>query len=49
MNECFGLDDDCLSFVPQPTVAVIVTFEAKDEGESKKLGDLGVKVPFYMK
>ena len=25
--ECFGLDDDCLSFVPKPAIAVIAVFE----------------------
>ena len=29
--EVFGLDDDCLSFVPKPCVGAIVTFERKNK------------------
>ena len=48
--ECFGLDDDCLSFVPQPTIAVIAVFEnlVKD-GSYKEMGDPSLPVDFYMK
>ena len=28
VNEVFGLDEECLSFVPQPTLAVIAVFES---------------------
>ena len=49
VNECFGLDEDCLAFAPKPTIAVIATFESKDSGASKQLGDTETSVPFYMK
>lgn len=50
INECFGLDDDCLSFVPQPTLAVIAVFESLvKDGSHKEMGDLSLPVPFYMK
>ena len=49
VTQCFGLDDDCLSFVPQPTIAVIATFEATDDAESKQLGSMDVTIPYYMK
>ena len=39
MNEVFGFDEDCLSFVPQPTLAVIATFERLHKGEDKQKGD----------
>jgi hypothetical protein len=35
INEAFGLDDDCLSFVPKPTVAAIVTYEKLKKEENK--------------
>jgi ubiquitin carboxyl-terminal hydrolase L3 len=48
--ECFGLDDDCLSFVPKPALAVIAVIESleADKG-SRDLGDLSLPVDFYMK
>ena len=48
--ECYGLEEDTLQFVPKPTIAVIATFENLDKsGESRKVGDLSVSIPFYMK
>ena len=35
VQECFGLDDDCLSFVPQPTIAVIANLERTNKSEDK--------------
>ena len=53
INQCFGLDEDCLSFVPKPTIAVIVTFETLPKDEEKPVKEpLKVKqdaVEFYMK
>jgi ubiquitin carboxyl-terminal hydrolase L3 len=48
--ECFGLDDECLSFVPQPALAVIAVIESleADKG-SRDLGDVTLPVDFYMK
>jgi hypothetical protein len=48
INEVFGLDDDCLSFVPQPTVAVIVAFE-RIKKEEDKAGNADHKMDYYMK
>lgn len=33
VGEVFGLDEDCLQFVPKPVVAVIATFENLKKGE----------------
>ena len=50
ISEVFGLDDDCLSFVPQPCVAAIVTFERNTKADEKPgSGDDSEIVPFYMK
>lgn len=51
IGECFGLDDDCLSFVPKPTIAVIAVFESlsKDSSAERATGDAAFKIPFYMK
>lgn len=52
ISEVFGLDEDCLSFVPKPVIAVIATFEnlKKDqhEKEDKPAADVA-EVPYYMK
>ena len=32
VSEIFGLDEDCLSFVPKPVVSVIATFENLKKG-----------------
>ena len=48
INQCFGLDDDCLSFVPKPTIAVIATFETLKKGATDR-GDLNNQVDYYMK
>ncbi|CAI2379283.1 unnamed protein product [Moneuplotes crassus] len=49
--EIFGMDDDCLSFVPRPCVGVIVTFERTENRDDGKQGDgtSSTLVPFYMK
>ncbi|CAI2378983.1 unnamed protein product [Moneuplotes crassus] len=49
--EIFGMDDDCLSFVPRPCVGVIVTFERTEDRDDGKPGDgtSSTLVPFYMK
>jgi ubiquitin carboxyl-terminal hydrolase L3 len=50
INECFGLDDDCLSFVPQPAIAVIAVFESLvKDGSQTEVGDPSLAVDFYMK
>ena len=48
--EVFGLDDDWLSFVPQPCLGAIVAFDRKTrEDEKPGLGENSEIVPFYMK
>lgn len=47
--QCFGLDDDCLQFVPQPVVAVIATFERLVQLEEKERGDPQVETNYFMK
>ena len=49
--EVFGLDDDCLGFVPQPCLGAIVTFERTENRDDGKPGDGTTSnvVPFYMK
>ena len=49
INECFGLDDDCLGFIPQPTLGVIVNYERLKKAEDKALGDPAVETTYYMK
>ena len=51
IGECFGLDEDCLSFVPKPTIAVIAVFESlnKDSAAERSTGDAAFPIPFYMK
>lgn len=48
ITQAFGLDEECLSFVPKPTIAVFATFELLDK-EDRKNGDSSLSVPFYMK
>lgn len=50
ISECFGFDEDSLSFVPKPVVGVIAVFEnlVKD-GSHRETGDLATPVDFYMK
>ena len=45
--EIFGLDEDCLGFVPQPCLAAIATFERKSP--DGKPGSLDNVVKYYMK
>ena len=48
--QCFGLDDDCLGFVPKPTVAVIANYERLDKPWDHSLGSSeSTPVPYYMK
>mmetsp|Transcript_24333 Transcript_24333/g.18507 ORF Transcript_24333/g.18507 Transcript_24333/m.18507 type:complete len:84 (+) Transcript_24333:10-261(+) len=47
-SQCFGFDDECLSFIPRPVIAVILAFEAVTDAH-KQLGDNDVQIPFYMK
>ena len=48
--EVFGLDDDCLGFVPTPCLAAIVTFDRQTKEDSKPGdGDDSKIVKFYMK
>lgn len=50
IGEVYGLDDDCLGFVPKPCLGVIVTFERKTKDDGKPGdGDESKIVPFYMK
>ena len=49
VSEVFGLDDDSLSFVPKPVIAVIATFESINDEESRQLGDIQHETGFYMK
>lgn len=51
VGEVFGLDDDCLQFVPKPVVAVIATFENLRKGEEQKesAATVHAEVPYYMK
>jgi ubiquitin carboxyl-terminal hydrolase L3 len=47
--ECFGLTEDCLSFVPKPVLAVIATFETVNDPESRQLGSADTEISYYMK
>ena len=47
--ECFGLDDECLSFVNKPTLAVIANIERTKKEDDKAKGDASVEANFYMK
>jgi ubiquitin carboxyl-terminal hydrolase L3 len=47
VGEVFGLDEDCLSFVPRPVIAVIATFENLKKGEEAK-GD-AAETHYYMR
>eukprot|EP00934_Nitzschia_sp_Nitz4_P004109 Nitzschia sp. Nitz4//scaffold41_size133979//2584//3282//NITZ4_003323-RA/size133979-processed-gene-0.233-mRNA-1//-1//CDS//3329551398//4099//frame0 len=49
VGECFGLDDDCLGFIPQPCVAMIVNAERLGRDEDKERGDPEKQVVYYMK
>jgi ubiquitin carboxyl-terminal hydrolase L3 len=49
VNEVFGLDEDCLGFVPKPVLAVIATFENVKKGEEEKKDGVHAEVNYYMK
>lgn len=50
IQECYGFDDDSLSFLPKPVIAVIATFECKKSGEERQWGDATkANQGFYMK
>ncbi|CDW88284.1 ubiquitin carboxyl-terminal hydrolase isozyme l3 [Stylonychia lemnae] len=49
VGEVFGLDEDCLSFVPKPVVAVIATFENLKKGEEAKSEHTHAETNYYMK
>eukprot|EP00347_Sterkiella_histriomuscorum_P019140 403342795 len=49
VGEVFGLDEECLQFVPQPVVAVIATFENLKKGEESKEPTAHADVSYYMK
>ena len=47
--QCWGLDKDCLAFVPNPVLAVIVTFESLQKTKESAYGDPQTDVAYYMK
>ena len=49
IGECFGLDPDCLGFVPKPTVAMIANCERLKKTDDKEKGSMDNKAEFYMK
>ena len=48
VGECFGLDEDCLSFIPAPCVAMIVNSERLMRDDIA-VGDAANQAAFYMK
>jgi ubiquitin carboxyl-terminal hydrolase L3 len=49
IGECFGLDDDCLDFIPPTCVAMIVNAERLRWEEEKLQGDPSNQIQYYMK
>src|SRR5690348_3983010 len=47
--EAYGLDDEMLSFIPQPTVACIAAIERDRAKTDGKPGNMSTKVDYYMK
>jgi ubiquitin carboxyl-terminal hydrolase L3 len=47
--QCWGLDKDCLAFVPSPVLAVIVTFEPIQKTKESQYGDPSVETTYFMK
>lgn len=48
-GEIYGFEEELLSFIPQPVIAVIVNAEFLKSGEDRVKGDLSVVNDFYMK
>ena len=49
IGECYGLDEDCLGFIPSSCIAMIVNAERLKKDQDKIKGDADKKVDFYMK
>jgi ubiquitin carboxyl-terminal hydrolase L3 len=49
IGECYGLDDDCLNFIPPSCVAMIVNAERLCKEQEKRKGDTNILMPYYMK
>ena len=49
VGEVFGLDEDCLAFVPKPVIAVIATFENLKKGEESKSDAAPAEIHYYMR
>ena len=48
-GEIYGFDEDLLSFVPQPCLAVIINAEFLKKQEDRQRGDPAVANDYYMK
>ncbi|KAI2495116.1 thiol-dependent ubiquitin-specific protease [Fragilaria crotonensis] len=51
IGECYGLDEDCLGFIPSSCVAMIVNAERLNKTLERAKGDeaMGLRADFYMK